>query len=61
MVWPAGVTGVADVYAIASDGSGLMVPLGTTPGWDPDWVGGAGTLGIDVSHIFLPLVVRNYP
>jgi hypothetical protein len=61
LAWPAEVNGVADVFAIASDGSGLMVPLGTTPGWDPDWVGGAGTLGIDVSHIFLPLVVRNYP
>lgn len=59
LVWPAYVRGVMDVYAIASDGCGLMVPLGTSSGWEPNWVGGAGTLDIDVSHLFLPLVLRN--
>jgi Tol biopolymer transport system component len=32
LVWPAGVNGVADVYAIASDGSGIMIALHTAPG-----------------------------
>lgn len=59
LVWPAGVNGVVDVYAIASDGSGLMIPLGTTPGWAPDWVGGAGILDIHSWRIFLPLVTRT--
>jgi hypothetical protein len=59
LVWSAEVEGVMDVYAVASDGSGLMVPLGTTPGWAPHWVGGAGTLDIEVTRIFLPMVARD--
>jgi hypothetical protein len=59
ILWSAWVGDAADVYAVATDGSGLMVPMGTMPGWVPDWVGGAGLMTIDVRDVFLPLVMRS--
>jgi hypothetical protein len=53
---PATVKGVTSLYAVTTDGSGLMVPFYTGPGAAPVYVGNAGSW--DFHLVYLPLVVR---
>lgn len=50
------VSGDTSLYAVATDGSGMMAPLFTEPGAAPVYVGNAGSW--DFHFVYSPLVVR---
>jgi hypothetical protein len=56
LIAPAIVNGVERLYAVATDGSGMMAPLNTAPSSSPVYVGNAGSW--DFHFVRLPLVVR---
>jgi Tol biopolymer transport system component len=56
VVAAAEVSEVTRLYAIASDGSGRMLPISTEAGADPMQVGSAGIL--EFHAVYLPLVLR---
>ncbi|MBN1318294.1 MAG: PD40 domain-containing protein [Anaerolineales bacterium] len=57
LVSPAMIDGVMGLVAVASDGSGTMIPIETAAGSDPNYVGSVGS--IDILKVFLPMVIRN--
>lgn len=57
LVAPAKVDGVDGLYAVATDGSGGLVPVSTRDLACNDWVGSVGN--VDFLEIFLPLLVKE--
>jgi len=57
LVAAAQVNGIEGLYAVATDGSGILVLLIPRDWEDPDWVGSAGY--VEIHNLYLPLVLRH--
>lgn len=57
LIAPAKVNAVDGLYAVATDGSGKLVPVAIRELACNDWVGSAGD--VDFWQMFLPLALRN--
>jgi hypothetical protein len=59
LVAAAQVNGAQGLYAVATDGSGILVPLIPRDWEAPDWVGSVGN--VEIQRLYLPLVLRGAP
>jgi tricorn protease-like protein len=58
LITSAKVNTIDGLYAVATDGSGKLVPLSIRELACNDWVGSAGD--VDFWEVFLPLILRNW-
>ena len=57
LITSAKVNTIDGLYAVATDGSGKLVPVSIRELACNDWVGSAGA--VDFWQVFLPLALRN--